>query len=1110
MKALIGYFCFIAVASSALAGEMSPWTSGWRLDRYSRVEGDLLVVDVPAGAKGGAARRTLDLTKFPEGVELHVRCRGENVSKPKEDWLGTKFMLHFTDGDGVDQWPGASRKSGTFDWCDLRFAKGLAKGVKGGSGELTLGLQEASGKVVFDLSTLKIIERKDHWAVPEADRGYRCAYTSAVAEAPRKRGVMLPSGRCTEDDFRTLREWGATLVRYQMCRNWSKDNDNRNLAEYDRWLDGKLDHLDREVLPWAEKYGLDVVVDLHVAPGGRANADMNMFYEKPYGDHFVACWQRIARRFRGRRNIYGYDLINEPNQQFLGVPDGDWWNLQRRAAEAVRAIDPDVTIVIESNGWDAPTKFPSLRPLRMTNVIYQAHMYQPMAFTHQGVGGTACGTPTKYPDSEKGWDREFLRRKLADVRNFQLEHGAKIYIGEFSAIAWAEGADRYLADCISIFEEYGWDWSYHAFREWEGWDAEKVCVENARQPDKAKFRKDLDNPRLRALLNGFAGRQAPALFQPKTAFETTVGGLDVGPVRLSSDDAGGWTFQVRDVRTEGGVDTFEIALSSPTPAVPPRFTVSFDVPQIDAHHKWGPWFEKVTMPPDWSGRFKSRLSQWLPLSAYLNDNDRNRICVAASEARRTVSIDSGLREEDCRLVWKIGFFSEPEAPISTYAVSVRIDRRDVFFGEAVRDGTAWIERTAGLRPAEAPAAAFEPLYSSWYAFHQNVSDRELEAECAEAAKLGMKVLIVDDGWQTDDNNRGYAFTGDWKLSSRRFPDMTEHVRRIHALGMKYMMWYGVPMMGFRAANRARFKGKFLWDRGQADGGYACLDPRFPEVREFLVALYAGAVRDWDVDGVKLDFIDSFEFKGADPAVAENYAGRDIKSLPEAVDVLMREVSAALRRLRPDVLVEFRQSYMGPAVRQYGNMLRAADCPGDLLANRCRTANLRLTSGRTAVHSDMLEWNAADTPENAARFVLSSVFSVIQYSMMLRTLPEPHRRMVEHWIGFTRAHRSTLLQSAFRPHHYEANYPWIEAESAAERIVGVYAPDTVVPLPASDKTHYFLNGTGSDRLFVKADAPAVAEVHDTFGNRVGRFSVSKGPNEIPVPVSGFLTVGKPAD
>jgi hypothetical protein len=30
----------------------------------------------------------------------------------------------------------------------------------------------------------------------------------------------------------------------------------------------------------------------------------------------------------------------------------------------------------------------------------------------------------------------------------------------------------YLSDLIDIFESHGWDWSYHAFREWSGWSLE--------------------------------------------------------------------------------------------------------------------------------------------------------------------------------------------------------------------------------------------------------------------------------------------------------------------------------------------------------------------------------------------------------------------------------------------------------------------------------------------------------------------------------------------------------------------------------------------------------------------------------------------------------------
>ena len=40
-----------------------------------------------------------------------------------------------------------------------------------------------------------------------------------------------------------------------------------------------------------------------------------------------------------------------------------------------------------------------------------------------------------------------------------------------------DSAHRYLRDCIELFEEFGWDWSYHAFREWSGWSVEHGSVQ---------------------------------------------------------------------------------------------------------------------------------------------------------------------------------------------------------------------------------------------------------------------------------------------------------------------------------------------------------------------------------------------------------------------------------------------------------------------------------------------------------------------------------------------------------------------------------------------------------------------------------------------------------
>ena len=99
----------------------------------------------------------------------------------------------------------------------------------------------------------------------------------------------------------------------------------------------------------------------------------------------------------------------------------------------------------------------------------------------------------------KHWNKEELRKTLAPVREFQQKHRAKIFCGEFSAIIWAPGADQYLRDCIDLFEEYGWDWTYHAFREWNGWS-----VEHAVDWKTKTIVPSSDNPRKRALLEGLS------------------------------------------------------------------------------------------------------------------------------------------------------------------------------------------------------------------------------------------------------------------------------------------------------------------------------------------------------------------------------------------------------------------------------------------------------------------------------------------------------------------------------------------------------------------------------------------------------------------------------
>ena len=119
------------------------------------------------------------------------------------------------------------------------------------------------------------------------------------------------------------------------------------------------------------------------------------------------------------------------------------------------------------------------------------------AFRRVSVNGLEAGIGAQLA-------RQFERVALQPVHDFQLRHKARIYVGEFSAASYAPGAENYLRDCIALFEEYGWDWTYHAFREADVWNVEKE------RNDAGKYVPAADTPRKRALLDGFARGAAPA------------------------------------------------------------------------------------------------------------------------------------------------------------------------------------------------------------------------------------------------------------------------------------------------------------------------------------------------------------------------------------------------------------------------------------------------------------------------------------------------------------------------------------------------------------------------------------------------------------------------
>ena len=484
-----------------------------------------------------------------------------------------------------------------------------------------------------------------------------------------------------------------------------------------------------------------------------------------------------------------------------------------------------------------------------------------------------------------------------------------------------------------------------------------------------------------------------------------------------------------------------------------------------------------------------------------SQSQENRCTVAMSDAEHIIKFYNRIDEKDFTIDSGIKLFTVKQEKLRDYSVIVRIDRRRIPYWQAIREVSVWWERF--YTPVKPPESCFMPHYSTWYSFHQSVNSEKVEEQCKLAKELGCAGVILDDGWQTPGEDVGYIDAGDWNLCESKFPDMARHIKNIHALGMKYLLWLPLPFIGEKSNIYKGFYHKTLpYKRNR--GGLSLLDPRYKEVRDYLTGFCIRAVKEWDIDGFKLDFID--QFRQPDTELPDADGGRDFESVPLAAEQLLEDITLAVRKLKNDSCFEFRQMYMGPTMRKYADMLRAGDCPDDILLNRVRTADLRLVSGNTAVHSDMISWNKNEKPEIAARQILNVIFSAVQVSVRINEITQQQKEMLKFWIDFSKKHRNVLLKGDFKPMYPQLLYPVISAENENSEIVAAYAP-FCLKYNGKSKT-YFINASDSQRLFIEFAKPfkGKAVIYDCMGSIVKSCNISlSGAEIIDVPLSGLLAL-----
>lgn len=535
--------------------------------------------------------------------------------------------------------------------------------------------------------------------------------------------------------------------------------------------------------------------------------------------------------------------------------------------------------------------------------------------------------------------------------------------------------------------------------------------------------------------------------------------------------------------------------------IPQKTILKCVVPATNVLAIWSSFDRVHILRPDWGmNEINSRLASGMPIQQLLGFDGNNRMCVSVSDVDTPIKIRMGYNEENAEVICEVEFFSLQTNKKSEYNATVRFDFRNIKYYDSIYDTVNWWENECGYKSAFVPEFAKLPMDSLWYSFHQNLDYRKIIEECKNSKELGLQTVIIDDGWQTDDNNRGYAYCGDWEVSQRKMGDMKKLIGEIHKIGMKVMLWYSVPFMGIHSKKFQEFKTMLLDETGDNETFFS-LDPRYKKVREYLSSLYENAIKDWDLDGLKLDFIDSFVLKGKS---LESDERRDYESLEDAIHCLLSETKEKLSKLKSDVLIEFRQSYVGPSIRKYGNMLRVGDCPGDVLTNRSQAINLRFTSGKTAVHSDMLMWNKTDTVENAAEQFINVIYTVPQISVLVDELSDEHKRMLKFYISFWKENRDVLLNGKLTAENPETDYSSARATLNGIEIISPYTNSLV---EVFERKAIILNATLKDFVIVKGAEGYKAKVVNCLGETISEFTIKNALEEINVSRAGIIYLNK---
>jgi uncharacterized protein (TIGR01370 family) len=285
----------------------------------------------------------------------------------------------------------------------------------------------------------------------------------------------------TRQDVQDLRDLGANLINASYPGLFTEEAPyvvNPIALAY-------LDNL----IGWAEEVGLYIVIHFRTGPGRNegaitleGNPRFDVWRDQAAHAAWVEMWRFTAERYRDNPVVIGYDLMVEPHPNTLFDPNGeleplelqaqvegtlmDWNAFAAEITAAIRQVDPDTPIIVNSLSWASAEWFSALRPTGDSRTVYSLHAYDPDVYVIQDEGNLTISYPDVVEDYGENitFDRAWLDENYRPVREFVQQHDVPIYVGEFGAVRWVPGATEFLYDQTDLFEQYGWNYAIYVWR----------------------------------------------------------------------------------------------------------------------------------------------------------------------------------------------------------------------------------------------------------------------------------------------------------------------------------------------------------------------------------------------------------------------------------------------------------------------------------------------------------------------------------------------------------------------------------------------------------------------------------------------------------------------